>query len=61
MFLSAKKAAATMGISARTLYKLCNEGKVSVLKTGSQKLLFDCDTLREELKSLMIPATNSVE
>lgn len=58
MFLSAKKAAELMGISAKTLYRLCNEGKVSFLRVGSQKLLFDSDKLRAELQSLMTPASS---
>lgn len=47
-----------MGISAKTLYRLCNEGKISYLRVGSQKLLFDSDKLRAELQSLMTPAAS---
>lgn len=47
-----------MGISAKTLYRLCKEGRVSFLRVGSQKLLFDSDKLRDELQALMTPAAS---
>lgn len=56
MFLTAKKSAELMGISAKTLYRLCHEGKVSFLRVGTQKLLFDSEKLKEELQALMTPA-----
>ena len=58
MFMSAKKAAETMGISVKLLYRLCSEGKVSFLRVGSHKFLFDSDKLREELQALMTPAAS---
>ncbi len=58
MFVSAKKAAEMFGVSAKFLYRLCNEGKISFLRVGSQKLLFDSDKLREELRALMTPAAS---
>lgn len=61
MFISAKQAAEMFGVSAKFLYRLCNEGKISFLRIGSQKLLFDRDKLREELQALMTKPISNKE